>query len=148
MKYFVKSEFYGNYENIDPRLLVALDIYRELLQKPVYISPTEGAIVRQDNSNSQHNILRYKQSRAIDIFPAGEPWDSFICALQIPEIKGIGLYPYWSYQTFKFGMHLDVRESRNKIIWWQNELKEYNTIHSLTQFQGVIDAYRSRITSS
>ena len=132
MKYFKVSEF-DDISKMSPRLLCALDDFRDVLGLPVYLSPVKGAQWRNDNSNSQHNINHSRrQSRAIDIFPKGDPWHCFMAALSIPNIKGIGLYPHWEYPSkhLTFGMHLDVRETPCRVIWWENIDKEYITIHS------------------
>lgn len=142
MKYFKPSEFL-HYEKLSPKLLFALDSFRSKLGRAVYVSPVEGAGYRNDNSNSYHCCVsgRNKQSWAIDLFPDCDLWYSFTTILQIPEIKGIGIYPHWSYKHMSYGMHIDIRETPNKIIWYQNKDKEYITIHSMNQFRECLNEY-------
>jgi len=136
MKYFKASDF-DDYSKMAPRLLCALDSFRELTHAPVYLSPAPGAQWRMDGTTSQHNAQ--PQSRAVDIFPTCAPWDAFVAALSVPEIKGIGIYPHWRYKNLTYGMHLDVRSAIDKCIWWRNKDNEYTTIHSMKLLQGLIN---------
>ena len=136
MKYFKVSDF-DNYEKMCPTLLRALDDFRELCNAPVYLSPAKGAQWRNDSTTSQHSAQ--PQSRACDIFPSCSPWYSFLAALQVPDIMGIGIYPSWRYKKFTYGMHLDVRETNDKVIWWRDKDNIYHTIHSIDMFKEVIN---------
>lgn len=127
MNHFTVREF-NNYTKMDPKLVYALDKYRELLKAPVFLSPAPGAQWRDDDSQSYHNIRKYGQSKACDIFPTANLWISFLTALQIPEIKGIGIYPYWHFNKLNYGMHLDVRDSSTKVIWWRDKEEEYHSL--------------------
>lgn len=142
MQYFKISEF-DDYSKMSPRLLCALDDFRHVLKSPVYLSPSPSAQWRDDGSTSLHNINKneQKQSSAIDIFPTCTMWYAFLAALQVPTIKGIGLYPHWTYGKLNYGMHLDIRSSLNPVIWWRNKDNEYQTIHSLDMFREVINEY-------
>jgi hypothetical protein len=123
---------------MSPKLLYALDKFRELCGKPVYVSPAEGATWRP-LSSSYHSCLpeRNKQSWAIDVFPTCTPWEAFISALSVPEINGIGLYPLWRYKDLDFGMHIDIRNTK-RVIWVEKIHKQYDTIHSFSDLGGLI----------
>ena len=142
MKYFKKSEI-KHYDKMSPRLLSALDNFRGLLKRPIYVSPASGATWRNDNSNSMHNGHngRNGNSRAVDLFPDCDMFQAFINVLQIPEINGIGLYPHWNYNKLNWGMHIDIRKSNAKVIWWQNKHKEYFTIYTSAGFKECLDEY-------
>jgi len=142
LRYFIEEEFRGWYEQINPILLKLLDIYRMHLHKRIIISPAEGAIGRNDNSESQHNINKWGKVNAIDIMPVNENG----VGLSIPQLKqafilarslgftGIGVYPDWKPYP---GLHLDVREDKviGKPAAWaginKNNKQIYVTINEI-----------------
>ena len=121
---------------MSPKLLNALDNFRDLLERPIYVSPAPGATYRSDSSTSMHSF-----GKAVDIFPKCDMFQAFTNVLQVPDIMGIGLYPHWRYGKLNWGMHIDVREAVDKVIWWQNKDKEYFTIYTMQGFQRCIDEY-------
>jgi len=142
MKYFKVQEF-RDYTKMAPELLCALDEFRHKTKAPVYLSPAKGAQWRNDNTRSQHNInlSAQKQSRAIDVFPSVSLWYAFLAAIEVPSIKGIGIYPHWRYKNLTYGIHLDVRDTEDKVIWWESRDREYITIHSFEQLNTMIKEY-------
>ena len=143
MKYFTPSEI-KYYEKMSPRLLCALDEFREKCNAPVYVSPVEEATWRpiKKGSLSYHSCIpgRNKQSWAIDIFPTCTPWVAFISALSVQNINGIGLYPHWNFGDLCYGMHIDVRTDP-RVIWWKGKDKIYRTIHTLENFSQCIGEF-------
>ena len=146
MRHFSVEEF-DNYSNMSPEIVCALEKYRDKLKCPVFLSPAPGAQWREDNSKSYHNIKLYGQSKACDIFPSSNMWLAFITALQIPEINGIGLYPYWNFGKLNYGLHLDVREADSTVVWWRDKENEYHTIWSTQDivnfFEHTVERLRS-----
>ncbi len=140
MRYFKVSEF-DDYSKMDAKLICALDEFRHLTRSPVFLSPAPGAQWRRDNTSSQHNINAHNQSRAIDLFPSCSLWYAFLTAMSVPEIIGVGIYPHWQFGTLNYGMHLDVREGVNKIVWWKNKDNIYKTIHSTSGFEVLLHEF-------
>lgn len=115
-RYFKPDEFQGFYDQLDPVLLDTLDRFRHLHGDQVVISPAEGAVGRYDDSDSQHNINRWGEVRAVDVFPLrngrglnqAEMQEAYLVARDA-GFTGIGVYldtkPYPM-------MHLDVRHDR------------------------------------
>lgn len=117
MQYFQPQEFQGWYDQLDPRLMRALDAFRELWGDPVNISPAPGAVGRSlgAQATSRHNIDRYGTVQAVDVFPKGmatrkEAERAAVCAEQA-GFGGIGLYPHWRPAP---GLHLDVRPNQSR----------------------------------
>jgi hypothetical protein len=143
MIYFTPSEI-KYYDRMSPKLLTALDMFRERCNAPVYVSPAEGATwrPRHKGSHSYHSCIpgRNKQSWAIDVFPTCDPWEAFLAATSVPEINGIGLYPHWQFNSLKFGMHLDIRHDP-RVVWWEPTDHVYRTIHSFKHLEQLIKEF-------
>lgn len=121
MKYFSEHEFNGWYGRLSPELKIALDTFRGVWGYPVIISPAEGAVGRHlGDSKSQHNIDKWGEVRAVDIFPYGlDSYSDAVRAIQCAKesgFTGIGIYPEWSPQC---GMHVDVRPGNHIATWGQ-----------------------------
>lgn len=124
--FFQRAEFYRDavdwFDQMDPRLLVMLDILRHRWRRPIRISAHPAALGRRDgNSESQHNVDRWGQVRAADVQPAGveteEEAYQFYLAAKGVGFTGIGVYPHWVNGV---GFHLDVRADRdpgNPAVW-------------------------------
>ena len=96
-----------------PRLLVLTDVFRHQWGRRVRVSNNEFALGRRlGDSESQHNVDRYDECRAIDCFPEGLVYreDAELAIELAKEVgfTGIGLYPDWSGGV---GLHLDTRRS-------------------------------------
>lgn len=121
--HFTSEEFRDWWDHMNPRLLICLDIWRDMRDKPIYISGNEWALGRDtdENADSQHNVLMWGDVRAADVFPSGlttrKDAQKAITLAQRSGFTGIGLYPHWNGGV---GMHVDVRydrEPRNGAMW-------------------------------
>lgn len=132
LTYFTRSEFDRNgrnwFDDMCPSLLVRLDVLRNMWKAPIRISPHPDAIGREDNSDSQHNIRKWGEVRAVDVFPdikeLGLPFgdnesnnaiEFFDLAEQV-GFHGLGIYPDVHYNgERRFMAHLDT--GTRKATW-------------------------------
>lgn len=112
-QYFTADEFHGDYDKVNKRLLVLLDVFRFQWGDVVKISPAPGAVARKlgPTANSDHNVDKWGEVRAVDVLPAGmltpkKMREAFELARSI-GFTAIGVYPDWKPQP---GLHLAVRE--------------------------------------
>ncbi|HSH25400.1 MAG TPA: hypothetical protein VLA13_07670, partial [Massilibacterium sp.] len=72
LTYFSRSEFDRGgrnwFNDMCPSLLVRLDVLRNMWGAPIVISPHPDAIGREDDTDSQHNIRKWGEVRAVDVF--------------------------------------------------------------------------------
>ena len=109
LRWFEPEEWRGQWGILDPKLLVALDHFRDRIGRPVIISPDPGALFRirpaESDGNSQHFF-----GRAADVMlPSGLAGRADIDAARAAGFTGIGIYPHWRPHP---GYHLDVRPGR------------------------------------
>lgn len=120
MIYFKPSEFSGWYDQLDEQLKASLDEFRRLHGRPVYVSRANGAVGREDESRSQHNVARWGSVRAVDVFPRGvytaEDAQQIYDLAVDAGFTGIGIYPQWNGGI---GFHLDVRDQTFISSWSQ-----------------------------
>ena len=114
MKYFRPSEFREWWELMSIDLLEVLDDFRDIWGAPVMISPHADALGRHGGRDdlSQHNVDKWGEVRAADIFPMGIGDEGFIRAYDAAKragASGIGFYPGTTPGPM---MHLDVRKDR------------------------------------
>jgi len=120
LRYFTAEEFGVYYPLMSLELLEKLDEFRHEWGGPVEISPAHGGIGREDeSSHSQHNILRWGEVRAVDVFP--RTIDGYMSsrvdrqrALYIAKkvgFTGIGIYTDTQPGNL---LHLDVRQDRTE----------------------------------
>lgn len=122
LHYFDRNEFRGWWENMSPRLLVMLDVLRHQWGRPIEISGADGALGRaMGESLSQHNITKWGEVRAADVFPQGvatmDDAERFTAAAKLVGFTGIGVYPD-AMPSVMF--HLDIRIDRqpgNPATW-------------------------------
>lgn len=69
LRHFVPSEFGIWWPYMSADLLLVLDEFREQWGYPVIVSSANGALGRHDNTDSQHNIDKWGEVRAVDFFP-------------------------------------------------------------------------------
>lgn len=114
---FQPWEFREFWSDMSPELLKKLDKFRDLWGAPVTVSTNPDALGRHlgPGDTSQHNIDRWGEVRAADIFPEGLNAQTKAFAIQCAKqagFTGIGIYtdttPGWM-------MHVDVRPDRNNI---------------------------------
>ena len=120
MKYFKPHEFREWYGYMNPSLLAKLDLFRELWEAPVTISPHPDSLGRllSPTMLTRHNVNRYRTVDAVDVFPKGmdtkeDMERAFKCAKQA-GFKGIGLYTDTNPSNM---MHLDVRDCDDLATW-------------------------------
>ncbi len=106
LKYFKKTENWGDWKKMDPVLLVRLDAFREFLGTPIFI--TRGVQGTSDAKKSQHKV-----GTAVDIIVPnyqGHITDLYNLACSF-GFTGAGVYPHWTYKGKKTGgLHLDMRK--------------------------------------
>lgn len=113
--YFAPEEFTRNgvdwWYQIDPRLLVMLDVVRFMWGSSIEVSQDDQAVGRfLGNSPSQHNVERWGECRAVDVLPSrivsrGDAQRFFDLAVAV-GFTGVGVYPHWHSGV---GFHLDTR---------------------------------------
>lgn len=123
LKYFKASEFGVWLPFMSNELLLKLDEFREQWGAPVEISGAVGGIGRKSlDSHSQHNVLKWGEVRAIDLFPKVEIADGIYGYIDNGEdlrraqqiavqvgFTGIGVY---TDTQPGYMLHVDVREDR------------------------------------
>ena len=111
----------------DPELIYRLDYFREVLGKPVHVSPAPGAMARFDDDakTSQHYAVGRK-STAIDVFPEGPIIDAWLVAIT-GRFGGVGVYFDTMYRGERKPMlHLDKRpRKKGAITLWMRKDGEY-----------------------
>jgi len=129
IKHFSPKENWGDIDLIDPRLIGVLDEYRDDLGHAVHISPAVGAVCAQDghSKDSYHYPVfvsgkLVRPCQAADVFPDCDLETAWLCAMRHPAIMGIGIYPCWRYQDehLSGGLHLDIRATPRRAMWWQD----------------------------
>lgn len=109
LRHFKAAEFGSWWAWMHPALLHALDFAREVLDAPLKISATNGALGRHlQGEKSMHNVDRLGYVMAADvILPPSMPLrDAYMLVKHAGVASGIGLYPDWNQGP---GLHLDVR---------------------------------------
>lgn len=118
LKNFQRTEFGTWADKMSPRLLVLLDVFRDFWGAPVRTVESLGVAgglgrYLAPDADSQHNISRWREVRAVDVQPQGMTGaEDFRRAYRLAArvgFTGIGLYPD---HTPTPGLHLDVREDR------------------------------------
>jgi hypothetical protein len=128
MQHFSPAEFREWWEFMDVDLLTKLDLFRERWGKPIMISPVDGALGREaGESLSYHNITRYGQVRAVDIFPSGLTPDNAALAVSIAESVGFGGIGLYTDTKPSMMMHLDNRSGSAR---WARVNKKYVGINN------------------
>lgn len=136
LRYFKSDEFGGWYEKMSPDLLLKLDEFRHQWGFPVEVSKHPDAVGREDSeSASQHNILRWGEVRAVDVFPKNSVGGYINSAVERKRayniakrvgFTGIGLYT----DTIQGDMvHLDVRQA--PLAKWSRVNGEYGAIEKV-----------------
>jgi hypothetical protein len=71
LRYFRPKEFNGWFDQMNPTLLIKIDEFRAQWGGPVRVSPAAGGQGRNlgADDTSQHNVDRWGQVNAIDVFP-------------------------------------------------------------------------------
>lgn len=94
--YFSDGEWQNKLNQVNDKLPLALNELRYLWGAPIVISGDSEAVVRHGGvSDSQHNIDKWGESRAVDFFPKGMTRSQiprFIGLMQRAGFTGIGVY--------------------------------------------------------
>jgi hypothetical protein len=123
MQHFSPSEFREWWEFMDVDLLIKLDLFREMWGKPIMISPVDGSLGREaGESLSYHNVTRYGQVRAVDIFPSGLTTNNAGLAVSMAEKVGFGGIGLYTDTKPSMMMHLDNRSGSAR---WARVNKKY-----------------------
>lgn len=124
LNYFKPEEFRDWYDRMSPELLQKLDAFRAEWGAPVVVSSAHGGLGRHggEHDESQHNVDKWGEVRAIDVFPKIETapgvfrWmetaDERQRAYQVAKsvgFTGIGLYTDTRPGNM---LHVDVRRGR------------------------------------
>lgn len=126
MQHFESHEFREWWEFMDVDLLIKLDLFRERWNNIVDISPAHGSLGRNDgDSKSYHNVDKYGQVRAVDIFPRGLTRQNAALAVEIAESCGFGGIGVYTDTKPSMMLHLDNRSGRGR---WARIKKEYVAI--------------------
>lgn len=139
LKHFTPSEFGLWWPLMNAELLTKLDAFREAWGAPVKISPASGGIGRHQGSDgtSQHNIDKWGEVRAVDVFPLVEvrPGEyrymnsqadrarAFNTAKQV-GFRGIGLYTDTTPGNM---LHVDTRDA-DRVATWSRVAGNYRGI--------------------
>ena len=121
MKHFKPKEFQGYYKSLSPKLKTFIDRLRVKWGFEIAISPASGAVGRHLGplSQSQHNVDKWKEVRALDIMPkrkdgkklTRKDYEKLVGLAKQIGFTGIGVYPKWKPRG---GLHVDVRVDRVK----------------------------------
>lgn len=116
MEHFRPAEFREWWGQMSVRLLHVLDAFREEWGEPCVVSPHPDALGRNlgADGSSQHNVDRWGEVRACDLFPRGmDDRADFARAYEIAKYvgaTGIGIYTDTRPSPM---IHLDVRVDRS-----------------------------------
>lgn len=129
LDHFTPEEFGQWWGRMSPELLRKLDAFRDRWGAPVVISPAQGGLGRHQgpDGTSQHNVDRWGQVRAVDVFPkvpAGAAGYRYMTkqadrrrAFEIAQavgFTGIGLYTDTQPGNM---LHVDVRPGPTVATW-------------------------------
>jgi len=117
IKHFTPNEAWGNPDLIDEKLVLTLDLFRELIKTPIYVTyGTQG----------KHVARWHGEGLAVDFVVdlAASPYypyplDLIHTAMKLPLLKGLGIYPLAKHSKCKkpLGFHFDVRPWAKLAIW-------------------------------
>lgn len=134
MQFFSPSEFGGWFNQMSPELLKKLDQFRKEWGFPVQISPHQDAVGREDaTSQSQHNVMRWGEVRAVDVFPKNSIGGYINSKAELKRaydiarrvgFNGVGLYTDTAPGHM---VHLDVR--KGAFAKWSRIAGQYKSIN-------------------
>lgn len=117
LKHFSPWEFRTWFADMSPELLKKLDTFRELWGQPVVISSHADGLGRKlgPADTSQHNVNKWGEVRAVDVFPEGLNVQTKAFAIQCARQAGFTGYGIYSDTQPGWMMHLDVRADRSPV---------------------------------
>lgn len=123
-------------------LLTKLDAFRDQWGAPVQISPAAGGIGRHNggDDHSQHNIDRWGEVRAVDVFPMVEIRPGQYRYMSTREdrqrahdtARAVGFTGIGLYTDTKPGnmLHVDTREG-SRVATWSRVAGDYRGIQEV-----------------
>ncbi len=156
LHFFTPDEFVSAYTDDDgkeivvdwwdrmaPDLLLRLDVWRGLWGSPIHINKNRNAIGRYNNSNSQHNVRRWGEVRAVDskadgVVDEASAHECYRLAV-LAGFTGVGFYRSWHDP----GFHTDVRRDADfgKPATWGGVLVDDGTGKKVQQIVNVAEAF-------
>jgi len=125
LKYFKRTENWGDPDKIDEKLLLILDAFRDEIGIPLYVSCALSVPGSHDARYSSHYPDDKGLCYAVDVIPLLSYGniallDCYIIATRYP-FNGIGVYPDWRYSRIspyhsrieRGGLHLDTSPYRH-----------------------------------
>jgi hypothetical protein len=102
------------YDDMSPVLLTRVDVLRQQLGQTIRPTGAMHSLGRYNDSNSQHNVKRWGEVRALDCYVGGVidafSVEQILLVATNVGITGIGFYSFWSGGPG--GFHFDVRPDR------------------------------------
>ena len=136
INFFNKNEFPADPDiYAEPEVIISLNEFRRITGRKIYPSPLKRAFVRlgDEDVNSQHYCAPdfSIKSRAIDVFPEGNPFKNWLNAVSCGLWGGVGVYfgTFYGTRTNLWPMlHLDIRCRDNGVpaLWYRNPSGEYD----------------------
>lgn len=131
-KFWGLNENWGNLSLVDPKLIYLTHDFRLYLNKPLIISPVKGAVYADNGHHDQswHKLIKGRNSltMAMDVFPKCDIAFAWLNALRFP-FGGVGVYPFARFGKLKGMLHLDIRPTSNKVLWFRDERMQYHYLH-------------------
>ena len=120
IKHFKSSEFSENPDlHAESRLIETLDAFRDIVDKPIYPSPVEGALARFAGSEESRHYAIGRRSDAVDVFVDCDIREAWMTAFRSKLWGGIGVYFDTHFQDKPWCMlHLDLREGTT-VYWYR-----------------------------
>lgn len=119
MRYFSKSEKWGDPDKMDSKLIYQIDYMRDYIDRPVHI---------HCGFEDRNAIGYHPKGLAADLHIEGlSVFDQFILASRF-GFTGIGLYPIWNNQ----GLHVDMRPieiGQPRKVWGCNAPGNYVAVN-------------------
>jgi hypothetical protein len=126
------------WSRMSSEILLLVDEVREQHGAIIEVSPHVSALGRYLGlSFSDHNFDRWKEVRAIDVFPAMDQTSAaalkFLGVCKKVGVGAIGCYPHWTNKNGlqQIGFHLGYRPERtdNPALWGMIRYKKRGTQH-------------------
>jgi hypothetical protein len=115
------------YSRMSPMVLDLLEQLRERHGAKIEISPHPRALGRYlgESSQSDHNVDRWKEVRAADVFPdmpqTPKATREFLELCREAGVSAVGVYPHWRNRLgeYQIGFHIGYRPDRygNPGLW-------------------------------
>ena len=111
LKYFKKTENWGDPNRVSGLLLLTMDSIRDIVNTPIHIN----SAYRENDKSPNGNLSQHALGTACDFYIFNLPFElacekllNSLNVLQIIDRVGLGAYPCWNTK----GFHLDIRGTR------------------------------------